>query len=156
MGLRQAAGAWQLRLVERARGRTVADFLRNRSRWKQVWKGSNIPQEQISVLQNSLLDSTAPAERQQTLNDLFEVEERRAYGDDARVRGAVQATSNPAPVKSLQRILDPNELFLEYVLAEPKSFCLFVSSRHARIVELKAGHKEIEALSSRFVLTLKH
>lgn len=141
--------------IERARGRTVADFLRNRRRWKQTWKGSSVPQDQISVLQNQLLRASAPAERQQILNDLFEAEERRAYGDDAHLRGAVQATSKPAPLENLQRALGPKELFLEYVLAEPESFCLVVRSGDARIVDLKAGRKEIEALSSRFVTKLK-
>ncbi|HEX5481851.1 MAG TPA: hypothetical protein VFZ08_04420 [Terriglobia bacterium] len=58
--------------IERARGRTVADFLRNPSRWKQPWNGSSVPERQIAVLQDQLLRSSAPAERQQILNDLFE------------------------------------------------------------------------------------
>lgn len=141
--------------IERARGRTVADFLRNRGRWKQTWNGSGVPQDQILVLQNQLLRSSAPAERQQILNDLFEAEERRAYGDDVRLRGAVQATSKPGLLESLQRTLGPNELFLEYTLAEPKSFCLVVSSSDSRIVGLKASRKVIEALISHYVAKLK-
>ncbi len=141
--------------IERARGRTVADFLRNKRTWKETWKGSNVPQDQIAVLQNQLLRVSVPAEREQILNDLFEAEERQAYGDDARLRGAVQAASRPAPLESLQGILGPNELFLEYVLAEPQSFCLVVNHSGARIVDLGVGRKEIEAVSSRFVEKLK-
>jgi CHAT domain-containing protein/tetratricopeptide (TPR) repeat protein len=141
--------------LERARGRTVADFLQNKAKWNETWRGTDVPGDQIAVLQNQLLRASAPPERQQILNDLFEAEERRAYGDDARLRGAVQAASRPAPVETLERILGPNELFLEYVLAEPESFCLVVNHSDARIVELGAGRKEVEVLSSRFVAGLK-
>jgi CHAT domain-containing protein len=141
--------------IERARGRTVADFLRNKTRWRQTWRASDVPHDEIAILQEQLLGATTPVERQQILNDLFEAKENQAFRGETRLRAVVQAASTPAPLDALERILWPNELFLEYVLAEPKSFCIVVSRSDAEIVQLGAGRKEIEEIGARFLATLK-
>ncbi len=59
-----------------------------------------------------------------------------------------KAVTHPHPVDlvELQRSLRADEVLLEYVLAEPRSFCLHVTRRTATVSALSAGRKQIEGL----------
>jgi CHAT domain-containing protein len=51
----------------------------------------------------------------------------------------------------VQASLTPDELLLEYVLDEPKSFCLSISKKQAEIEVLPAGRKKIADLTNQYL-----
>jgi CHAT domain-containing protein len=57
----------------------------------------------------------------------------------------------PASLSKVQEVLQPEEVFLGYVLDDPTSFCVVVSKKGAYVQVLPAGRKEIENLSRQFV-----
>src|SRR5882762_89478 len=58
------------------------------------------------------------------------------------------------PLKQVRQSLSPNELVLEYVMAEPHSYCLAISRDSAGIVTL-AGRESIEGAVLAYLKTLK-
>jgi len=51
---------------------------------------------------------------------------------------------DPVSLEQVQRSLDPSAVILEYVVADPRSYCLVISKTDARIVAL-ADKQSIEA-----------
>src|SRR5207249_4485135 len=109
------------RIVERIRGRTVADVLRSRS--VNLRSGSPAAaglENDISALQVKLMQSTNADERAQLLEALLELEERLAY-----VRGALISRprrplrEKAVDLKTAQASLMPDELLLEYDWMSP-------------------------------------
>jgi len=96
--------------------------------------------------------SENPEERRDLLENLEEAEVRRAYlkeeSDQERNRALF---GRPASLIAVRQILKPDELLLEYVLDEPKSFCLTVSRTETRLIGLPAGRRQIEDLSDRYL-----
>jgi hypothetical protein len=52
----------------------------------------------------------------------------------------------PIPLRTLQASIHPDEMLLEYVLAEPQSYCLRITRGGAAITVLPAGRKRIDDL----------
>src|SRR5262249_47199309 len=52
----------------------------------------------------------------------------------------------PVSLLSLQRVLAPNELILEYVLSDPDSYCIVVSRGGANLIHLGSSRGRIELL----------
>jgi tetratricopeptide (TPR) repeat protein len=133
-------------ILERTRGHTVADFLRAHSTARaNNPPGSATIADQISAFQLQLMRSENPEERRDLLENLEEAEVRRAYlkeeSDQERNRALF---GRPASLIAVQQILKPDELLLEYVLDEPKSYCLTVSRTETRLIALPAGRRQIE------------
>jgi CHAT domain-containing protein len=139
-------------ILERARGRTIADILQSRaSRKTPDPPGSAALASQISTLQLRLMRSESPDERQDLLESLEEAEVRRVHlGESVEDKGQALFT-RPAALVSVQEILKPDELLLEYVLDEPNSFCIAVSRTEARLISLPAGRGPIEHLTGRYL-----
>lgn len=140
-------------ILERARGRTVADFLRARPIGKTADPpGSAAMADQISALQLQLMRSESPDESRELLENLEEAEVRLAYlkeqSDQQRNRVLF---GRPAGLVAVQQILKADELLLEYVLDEPKSFCVAVSRTEIRLIPLPAGRRQIEDLTGRYI-----
>jgi CHAT domain-containing protein len=57
----------------------------------------------------------------------------------------------PTSLSKVEEVLKPDEVFLEYVLDDPTSFCVVVSQKGAYVRVLPAGRREIENLSQQFV-----
>jgi CHAT domain-containing protein len=57
----------------------------------------------------------------------------------------------PAALKNVQADLKTDEVLLEYVLDDPKSFCISVTHGAAHVLTLPAGRKQIEELTHQFV-----
>ena len=51
--------------------------------------------------------------------------------------------AHPVDLAKLRTVLLPDEVVLEYVLADPTSFCLVIDQKRAVIVSLPAGEKEL-------------
>jgi CHAT domain-containing protein/tetratricopeptide (TPR) repeat protein len=132
-------------ILERARGRITADSLRARSAsGERAQSGGDAAHREISALQLALIRSTSDKERKRLLADLFEAEQRLNLVASGVARHGVDLRASPVPLATLQRSLRNEEFLLEYVLAEPRSFCLAVDRRSAELVPL-AGKERIES-----------
>jgi tetratricopeptide (TPR) repeat protein len=139
------------RIIERARGRTAADMLRNHSVRRQETPAEHKLEDQIATLQLQLMRLGEPRARTKLLDRLLEAEERLRY-DDELLRPALHLLSaERIPLVKFQRILRPNESLLEYVLAEPHAFCLAATRDNAAVFELPAGGRQIETLASQYL-----
>jgi CHAT domain-containing protein len=142
--MRDTAKAYEI--IEEARGRTLADALRDERRSETTSDPVSLSaQRQIHQIQLMLLRETDRAERQNLLDRLFETEQ--LFTPIRRPTSPLQAVvthSKPAPLSSLQARLDPDEVVLEYVLSEPRSFCIRITPTHASVVVLRHGRRRIE------------
>src|SRR5207247_228187 len=89
-------------------------------------------------------------ERQRLLNDLLEVEQRAGStlnsGAGARPTGLPRV--GDARLAAVQRTLATTEVLLEFVLLEPRSYCLAITTRGVQLVPLP-GKTRLETLSQR-------
>ena len=138
------------RIIERARGRALADILR------VVPSDDPRPADDerlsaVAALQLRLMRARTAAERQRLLDDLFEVEQRVAVTLNSGA-GARPAAVAAAPVRraiaAVQRTLAPTEVLLEFVLLEPRSYCLAITTHGVQLVPLP-GKTHLENLSQR-------
>lgn len=128
-------------VVEQARGRALLDLLQSRpavdaTRSAAVRSG----ERRIAALQVQLVDAKSEEQRQRLLDDIFVAEQQLAPAATelfAKRKGVGPRT--PASLAELQSTLTDGELFLEFVLAEPASYCLVVSRRTARVQRLAAA-----------------
>ena len=137
--------------IERTRGRSILDNMRGKANSPPRSPANSQIRGQISKIQTQLLDSNDPKERAKLLEDLTEEESKLGYIDEALNPGQRGVTTHPVVLKTAQASLLPDEAILEYVLAEPNSFCLAVTRNDAVIVRLAAGRKQIKQLTSRYL-----
>jgi len=140
------------RVLERVRGRTLDWALEDRSAIQATESGQTAELEtNIANLQTRLMQTSLAVQREQLLEDLVEYERRLGLawtrGDAPNQRLPVQ----PAELKNVQADLKPDEVLLEYVLDDPKSFCVSVTHGAAHILTLPVGRKRIEELTHQFV-----
>ena len=105
----------------------------------------------VSALQTRLLQANSVIEREQLLDKLVEYERRLGLawtkGDAPNQRFPVQ----PASLTKVEDDLNPDDVFLEYVLDDPHSFCLSISRKGAYLRVLPVGRREIQKLTQQFV-----
>jgi CHAT domain-containing protein len=142
-------------IIERARGRAVADVLRTlpEDAPEDASTASDYARA-IARLQVRLMRAQASVERRQLLDQLFEAEQR------SRVRAAGPPVGlligrQRASARTLQQALARNELVLEYVLTEPNSYCLVIGRGRITISKLPSK-AHIEALTERFTQELRN
>jgi CHAT domain-containing protein len=142
-------------ILERVRGRTAADALRN-SPSSGVSESPAAAQieRNIATLQVSLMRSEISGERRQLLENLEEEEQKLGLINNSPSRVNHSSFERPADLASVQRALRPDELVLEYVLDEPRSFCLGLSRTQAWVAKF-AGRKQIEDLTDRYLAQIK-
>jgi tetratricopeptide (TPR) repeat protein len=122
------AGAF--RVLEEARGRAVADALRNGSADARPLTARLTPNEKrVSQLQLALLRTTAKAERQRLLSSL-ERSEEELFPALVSPRGGATPTE-PVDIATLRNNLPPGHVLVEYQLAEPWSHCLVITRDRA-------------------------
>jgi len=135
-------------VIERARGRTAADKLRDHRTTVEASPDAQRAANALSELQIRLIQSNNPAERAELLDNLDEREQELAYLTDSVVAKGPLAITHPIGLVTLQTNLDANQAILEYVLAEPQAFCIAITRGQATIVRLPAGRKQIESLTA--------
>jgi len=141
-------------ILERARGRALADVLRTISDSDEVPSSKAAARMRtISLLQTRLMRSQAASQRKQLLDELWDVE-RQMTDPAQRPRGESTAALRPASIRSLQQTLRPGELMLEYVLTEPRSYCLAISRSGLDLVPLPSK-QDIEQRVDAFVAELR-
>lgn len=150
--LRDPAKAYEV--IERARGRAVADVLRELPNDEPVATSTEAAAfRAISRLQIRLMRAQSQSERQQLLEQLWEAEQRaRARGPGAPVTRLT--AGSPVPVRTLQQHLAPVEIILQYVLTEPHSYCLLIGRNQLRLVQLPPS-QHIEPLVDQFVRAVR-
>jgi tetratricopeptide (TPR) repeat protein len=138
-------------VVERVRGRTAADRLRNHSVATYQSPSAQMLEGQVSALQVRLMRSTEAQERNQLLDSLLEAEERLDFTVESFTRASSRMPFRPVSLGVAQEMLKPDEALLEYVLTEPTAFCLVLTPDRAEIISLPAGRRNVEALISSYL-----
>lgn len=138
-------------IVERARGRGMADGLRDHRELRTEAVSDTDPAEaEITDLQRQLREQQTSAARAQLLGDLDEAETKFAKSeyDHAQFRRLVPL--RPISLEMLQQSLEPGEAVLEYVLSDPRSFCLVITQRTADVKTL-AGRTRLDTMISQYL-----
>ena len=139
--LKDLPGAWEV--LESSRARTTRDLL---LQGKPVSHSA----ADIGRLRLSLLRAKTTRELQSIKNDLFLAEAAQLAVADNPLVLPRQAISIP----SLQKELGDDDVLLEYVLADPKSFCFVITRTATRLVELPSS-KELDPLLTSYFEALQ-
>jgi CHAT domain-containing protein/tetratricopeptide (TPR) repeat protein len=143
--LKDVRKAYQV--IERARGRSLSDSLRDDRRAVLTSSDpiSAAANQEINSIQAALLHEIEPNRREELLERLFETEQRfTPVRKPIEVLRSVPGRLKPVSLFDLQRQMHTDEVLLEYVLAEPKSFCIRVTRAGGEIVILPGSRGEIE------------
>jgi CHAT domain-containing protein len=141
-----------LDVLERVRGRTAAALLENKVSFnKDESPDVRALEDEVSDLQLRLMRSENPKERAGLLDQLVEYERRLEWTRTERTESKSKWFDKPASLKAIQAILRSEEVVLEYVLSEPRSYCVWVSKDHAGMHVLSAGQKKIEDLAQEYL-----
>ncbi|MHB8541210.1 MAG: CHAT domain-containing protein [Candidatus Acidiferrales bacterium] len=148
--------AQALDVLERVRGRTAAALLED----KVTFSKDESPEvsalaTSVSDLQLQLMRSDDPKESNRLKEQLFEYERHLDWTENDQGVSRHEWLEKPASLKSIQTVLHPNELALEYVLDEPHAFCLWISKEHAGLTVLPAGGQKIERLTRGYLNTIR-
>src|SRR5713226_9209643 len=139
-------------VLERVRGRTLAWALEDRKAFPTAESGQTATLgSNVAGLQVRLMQTNSAVEREQLLDKLVEYERRLGLAWTRSDTPNQRLPLQPAPLVKVQEDLKPDEVFLEYVLDDPNSFCISVSRKGAHVQVLPVGRKEVEKLTQQFV-----
>ncbi|MHB8484596.1 MAG: CHAT domain-containing protein [Candidatus Acidiferrales bacterium] len=148
--------AQALDILERVRGRTAAALLEDRVSFSNDQSSAVQPlAATVSELQLRLMRSDSVTERKDLNDQLIEYERRLDWTRNDQDASRHEWLERPASLKSIQAVLHPNELALEYVLDEPHAFCLWISKEHAGLTVLPAGKQAIRALTQTYLSSIR-
>ena len=109
-------------IVERARGRGMADALLNHREIKAEAVSDTNPAEiEITNLQRQLRQQQTSAERARLLDELDEAETKLAGSEYEHDQFRKLVPSRPVSLSDLERSLGADEVVLEYILSDPYS-----------------------------------
>jgi len=140
-------------ILEKARARSLADTLRGESERMSGADAITVDaQGGINRIQLALLHETDRDGRQSLLDQLFTMEQllSRDRSVESTLGSNINATRQPIPLTVLQESLRPNEMILEYVLSQSRSYCLQITRKAAAIAILTAGRDRIEQLAENY------
>ncbi|MBN9657059.1 MAG: CHAT domain-containing protein [Acidobacteria bacterium] len=138
-------------VLEAARARGLLEVIRS-SRKGNVPLGSTINSTQLVALQTRLTSESNPATRRSLLDRLWETEVRSFK---YRAQQPVDLpTPEPVRLRDLQSILKPQEIILEYVLGQDRSFALEIGRRHVKSYVLPP-RRLIEGAVEHYIATAK-
>lgn len=145
-----------LNVLERVRGRTAAAVLENKVSFRKNESDEvRALEDSVSDLQLRLMRSENPEERAGLLDQLVEYERRLEWTRTERRDSKLGWFEKPSPLKEIQSSLRSDEVVLEYVLSEPKSYCVWISKKDAGLDVLSAGRERIEALTRKYLDTIR-
>ena len=134
------------------RGRTAAALLENRVLFsKDESADVRALEDEVSNLQLRLMRSENPKERASLLDQLVEYERRMEWTRTERTESKSKWFDTPAPLRTIQSSLRPEEVVLEYVLSEPHSYCVWISRDRGGVVVLSEGRRKIEGLTQKYL-----
>jgi CHAT domain-containing protein/tetratricopeptide (TPR) repeat protein len=136
-------------IIEQVRGRITTDLL---------MAGSVTPTEArreertISQLQLKLMAAQSTAEVRTIRDQIFMAEQARWVTPDVSIlKARAHATVG---IERVEGSLSPSSVILEYVVADPQSYCLVISRGSSRIVQL-ASRKTIDTLVETYSKAVK-
>lgn len=136
-------------IIETVRGRVAADLMRSGAVASADAKRT---ERQISHLRLKLMAARTTNEVRRLRNQIFLAEQSRWVTPGVSI---LKVRSHEiAGVDRVQAALPDSTVLLEYVVANPTSYCVVISRRSARIVPLK-GRTELEVLIAAYVKGLK-
>ena len=145
--LHDAAKAYAI--VEQVRGRAITDLLLAGSVTTDAAKKG---QQTLSALRMKLMSARSAAETRKIRDQIFLVEQARWVTPDINILKA--ESHKTIGIDQVQHALGPSSAVLEYVLAEPKSYCLVISRGAKHIVSL-VGQHQIEARAMIYLKKVK-
>jgi CHAT domain-containing protein/tetratricopeptide (TPR) repeat protein len=138
------------RVIEKARASATAQTIRT----GREATGSESIERQLAQVQYKLFHARTSTERKNLLLQLFRTEHQLSPTLLGYSQQSVTDVSRPAStLAAIQGFLRTDETILEYILAEPASFCLAITRGGAHLYAL-AGRKQIEQAVDKFVGTL--
>jgi CHAT domain-containing protein len=142
-------------VLERVRGRTVASHLYAREN-----ANNNSPQvvsleAKIAATQLALLRTDDARERSALLEQLLADERNLAFELNEAGLQRQEMLLKPAALKTIQAVLREDEVLVEYVLDEPKSFCIVITRKSADLLVLPAGSNKLQTVTASYLSELK-
>jgi CHAT domain-containing protein len=129
---RSASAAYGI--IERVRGRILADLLRSGSLGKI---GNLSAEREISALRLRLARATSPAEIASARDAIFFARHRRWMAEEPPSTTMVrQQAGRVLPIATVQRQLNARDLLVEYVFTADKAYALVITNSQARLVTL--------------------
>src|SRR5207249_4357756 len=116
----------------RVRGRTASAVLENKVSFSKSESDEvRVLEDVVSDLQLRLMRSESQKERAGLLDQLVEYERRLEWTRTERRDSKPGWFERPASLKEIQSSLRPDEVVLEYVLSDPSSYCVWITTKHA-------------------------
>jgi len=138
-------------VLERARGRTIAEAIRSRliepERKDTDLSAEN---EEIAGLNSALLAAKSVVERKELLDRLFIAEQRMAPSIAGQNLYFRKVVPKPVSIEELQSVLRSDEVVLEFVVSEPKSYCLEITRNGLTAQELM-GQSKLDTLIDEYL-----
>jgi CHAT domain-containing protein/tetratricopeptide (TPR) repeat protein len=143
-------------VLERVRGRTAAALLENRV----LFRKDESPRTQalddaVSELQLQLMRAADAKERERLKLELFGYERELAWTENDSGVSDHDWLEKPAPLEKVQAILRPDEVVLEYVMADPYAYCFWITRSGVGLAKLPAGRGEIEKLTRAYIDSIR-
>jgi CHAT domain-containing protein/tetratricopeptide (TPR) repeat protein len=142
------------RVLESIRGRTLVWSLEDRRAFRTTESKQTVALENdLANVQMQLMRTANASERALLLDKLVEDERRLgwAWVESRTPHQRLRVVT----LTKMKQDLQPDELFLEYVLDDPRSFCLSISKRGAYARALPAGRGQIEKLTQEFIAEIR-
>jgi len=136
-------------IVEQVRGRVATDLLMAGSVTSDE---ATKAERSISQLRLKLRDARSTSDVHRVRDQIFMAEQSRWINPEINILKA-QAQSTIG-IDRVQHSLDVSAVVLEYVVADPKSYCLVISRTDSHIVRLP-GKQQIEALVAAYLKAVK-
>lgn len=132
-------------VVGQGRGRALVDLLLSHaSATPQAVDTERV----ISKLQLQMMLLRSPEQIKRQKEAIFVAEQARAVNPDFTLLGTKHF--RPIPVRTVQQTLGRSDVLLEYVVTEPSSYVLVLTSASEKIIKL-AGRRTIQDLVAKYV-----
>jgi len=138
-------------VIENARGRVAADRLRSADNDRRPRSEISSAERRLALLQIRLLNAQNQAERNRLSDSLTEAEQQSVLDEDSPPFTNLRERPK---LGELQAVLHPNEAVLEYVIDDPASFCLLITTSRVEVVRLPS-RKHIEDLVERYLSAIR-
>src|SRR4029077_20995103 len=136
-------------IIEQARGRAAADLLADGSVTPLAAKRT---ERAISQLRLKLMVARSTDEVRSLGDQIFMTEQTRWVTPGVSMLKT--KSRETVSLEQIQQAMAPSVVLLEYVIADPSSYCLTISRNEARIVRLEAKAR-IEPLVAAYLKTVK-
>ncbi len=136
-------------VVEQVRGRVMTDLLLAGS---VISPQAAAEQRTLSALELKLKSVHSVAEIRKLRDEIFLAQQARWVTPEMNILKA--DPTKAVDIETILRSLSPRAAILEYVVADPRSYCLVISRAGRRIVPLPSRH-HIEALTIAYLKAIK-